>query len=612
MLRLIWIIVALAASAFAGALWFGNAPVVINAIFTFVTGSVPPDGIAGNVALTICAAVVIAATMAFLLIYIGLAAVDFYRFQGLAGRLEALRPAPGNDGDADLRNFYQAFRNDDELARLASEYGTQLHRSEKSGDEFGLAPRRLIASIPAKQIFRRELLVDRALIAPVFRYLPVAVINLGLIGLALALFVGFGAAPADAGDALTPALASSAQAGILILSMAAVSAVLMGLLYRVILVLRYQQHDRVCRAIDLQFLGPMETDYLRDLARANKSSSVSLEQAVRQGLLDMTERLENQSKQLTETFQRDTAAASERLAASVQQALSEPLGRLAEIAGQQSQDQSERTEAVLSTTLSAFVAELEKSFGNQLKEVNVLLQSSTAMAANLESTFAKAAQTLTDMSNQQSQAMVEEIRKGVAEAEKAETEARKALTTDMERFAHSMSDEVKGHSQAFQSLLNTMLDRIEYLTESAVATSAADLARTAESFGHLREMVESLVLSLTPVVNQVVDTQNRLISALEDDQAGSKVIARSASDMSAAARASRETVERFIVLAEKLSESRTAGGALPQQTQAAPAAPMPSPQAPAPADAPSDGKLSKALRQLRESAEDSARKLPKL
>jgi hypothetical protein len=437
----------------------------------------------------------------------------------------------------------------------------------------------------------------------------------GLIGLALALFIGFGGPLAEGtAGGLSPLLAVSAQAGILVLSLAAASAVVMGLLYRIVLVLRYQQHDRVCRTIDLLFQGPMEADYLRDLASANKLASTSLEQTLRQGLKDMSDRLEAQSQSLNAAVQQGAAVTSDSLSGAVHQALSEPLSRLADIVHEQTRDQGERADAVLASTLSAFTAELEKNFGNQLKDVNVLLQSTTAMAANLESTFAKAAQSMTEMADSQSQAMVEEVRKSIALAEKAETEARQALTTDMERFAGAMTDEVKNHTQAFQALLNSMLDRVEYLTESAVATSAADLARTAESFGRLREMVESLVLSLTPVVNQVVDTQNRLIGTLEDDQAASKVIARSASDMSAAARASRETVERFIVLAEKLSEGRSAATA-PQSTPAPSTAPDTAPAAAkpaAPAEGKQSGKLTDALRQLRESAESSARKLPKL
>jgi hypothetical protein len=84
--------------------------------------------------------------------------------------------------------------------------------------------------------------------------------------------------------------------------------------------------------------------------------------------------------------------------------------------------------------------------------------------------------------------------------------------------------------------------------------------------------------------------------------------------MSAAARASRETVERFIVLAEKLSEGRNATTAA-QSPSAAETAPNAAPAATKPATDTNErqgGKLTDALRQLRETAENSHRKLPKL
>jgi hypothetical protein len=250
---------------------------------------------------------------------------------------------------------------------------------------------------------------------------------------------------------------------------------------------------------------------------------------------------------------------------------------------------------------------LEAGFGDQLKDVNILLQSTTALAEGMKSSFTEAAGNLAEQGSRQAQSLADEVTKGIEQSAAREVESRQALAAELQGFATSLSNEVESHSQRFEGLLNNLLDRVEYLTESAVATSAADLTRAAESFTGLREVLESLVLSVTPILNQVVDTQERLLGTLQDEQAAGKLIARSAGDMNAAAKASRETVERFIVLAERLSESR-GGQPSGRQSRADEAKP-----AEAEKQAPGEEKsLTGALRQLRASAEEGTKKLPKL
>ena len=66
--------------------------------------------------------------------------------------------------------------------------------------------------------------------------------------------------------------------------------------------------------------------------------------------------------------------------------------------------------------------------------------------------------------------------------------------------------------------------------------------------------LQNMMTLAMPILNQIIDNQESLLTSLESDAAASKSIGRASSEMSAAAQASRETVERFITLAERMRE----------------------------------------------------------
>ncbi len=192
-------------------------------------------------------------------------------------------------------------------------------------------------------------------------------------------------------------------------------------------------------------------------------------------------------------------------------------------------------------------------------EVNALLRSSSAMAADVERSFAGIADTLSDRLASQADVFAHELRAALDAESEHHAEENKALATQLKRFSTGLAREVDKHSKRFDKFLASALDRVETITMSAVATSGEDLAKTAAAFQGLQAVVESLALSVAPLLNQVIDTQEHLLAAIEDESHAGKAIAGAASDMNAAARASRETVEKFVVLASALGGGSPAG-----------------------------------------------------
>lgn len=610
MLRLLWVVLALAVSAFAGTQWYVNGPLVVDWLNRFVFGDVPGAGMSDGVALALTGAAVVAASAAFVLIFVVLAVGDIVKHQALIAQLGHLRRAHGSEPVGELAMFLRVFRDDDELARLAADYGATLHAECLDPETQTTDRTHYRATVPAEAYFSRAALVDRALFAPVFQYVPRVLIGIGVVGLAAAVAGGTAGARASAGSGFSPAavqtLLEGVQAGSAGLVLAVLAAVLAGLVYRVAMTARYHQTDRLCQEIDTLFRGPGAVEYLRELVRDRRAETARLAATLKAGTSDLTASMSSGAERVAAAVAESAEITSEAVSEAIKDALSRPMSKIAEVSRRQAKDQSAQVEKLLKATLPAFIGELEQHFGNQIKDINAVLQSSAAMATNLEATFTEIAEKLTRQAAEQVDSLSDAFRGSLEAISEREAEGRKELASDLRRLSQTLGEEVDSHSRQFEALLNNLLNRVEYLTETAVATSAADLAQTAESFTNLRTVVESLVVSVAPILNQIVDTQERLIKALEDEGAAGKIIARSAGDMSAAARASRETVERFIVLAERLSETRSAlsadaGGR--HRNAAAPAAAGTQPAA--------DG-LGQAIRDLRQAAEDSAKKLPKL
>jgi len=126
--------------------------------------------------------------------------------------------------------------------------------------------------------------------------------------------------------------------------------------------------------------------------------------------------------------------------------------------------------------------------------------------------------------------------------------------------------------------------------------------------GELKAMTDAAVSSVTEQVSQTRETTQQALHLLTEEAGGVKSIGQAADQMAAAARASRETVERFIALAERMRDlsqtiTPSSGASLAGGMDAAPAAnikridpPLTSPE--------TAKRLSSAIRNLKQTVDD--------
>ena len=557
MLRRFWFLLAFVIAGFAGYQASLGTPALIAWLSETIAGEAAAPALGGYVALVW--AVTLATVVVFALIFIVFAVGDGLKVRHIMQGLEALREGRANGEEPSLRDFLAAFGDSEDLARLATDYGATLHaeRPERAGRDARITYR---ATVPATAYFGQGSLVDARLYVWFFCRLPTALCVLGILGLAAGLVDGIGGLRAAASASALPALAweplaSGAEGGLMALVLAAGFGLVIGVVQHLVLAARYQQNAELCHAIDALFRFGIEADYLRELASVTRGETEELRRALVNASDDLRATVRQGDERITAAIEAQAKATAAALGESVQAVLASPLTRLAEVAEASGRDQSVRVRELVEGTLAAFTAELGARFGDQLTEVNAVLVSSRAAAADIRDAFAAVAEGLTREVGRIGERFAAEL--GAAlEAERGHIGEHDALLAKrLEEVTGLLARDVEAHSRHFDTLLKDALQRVEEITHSALYTSSEDLARTASAFSGLQAVVESLALSVTPILNQVVETQNRLLDAIGDEASGGRLIAGAAKDLNAAARASRETVEKFVVLATRLSDA---------------------------------------------------------
>lgn len=118
----------------------------------------------------------------------------------------------------------------------------------------------------------------------------------------------------------------------------------------------------------------------------------------------------------------------------------------------------------------------------------------------------------------------------------------------------SLDSILKETVKTAQSLSDTYQDQLKQLSKGLNTTFKA-LKESENAFAKNNDKaVKALQDSLEKHHKALGEQQQQLIDSLEREEQGSEAIGRAAEDMLAASKASRETVERFITLAERLRE----------------------------------------------------------
>ena len=230
-------------------------------------------------------------------------------------------------------------------------------------------------------------------------------------------------------------------------------------------------------------------------------------------------------------------------------------------------DHAERdaSKAVVSA-VSGLTKEVGKSLDARLKDWQKVMDDSfkslsTVIVGGLEESLKKPMAKLAEASQQSADKMSDEARQALEAILAAFLESLgKHFGKQMKELESALQETTKA-AGAMQSAYQQSLEKYQAAVAESLADYAGSFSQTAANFESLQAAVDNLLTLSGPLLRQMIGHQEALLSALEQESASSKIIGRAASELSLAAQASRETVEQFVTLAERLREaSKTISG----------------------------------------------------
>jgi hypothetical protein len=140
-----------------------------------------------------------------------------------------------------------------------------------------------------------------------------------------------------------------------------------------------------------------------------------------------------------------------------------------------------------------------------------------------------------------------------AEARDAFRAAADKLETLSNRLAEQAASHATAASGTTERLLGGFEQGLDRLGESVFGQATGELRAAAATMRQLYESVDALCLSVAPVLNRLVDTQDALLASLPQEGRLPELMAEVTSDLKHISKAQRETVERQLQMTSELS-----------------------------------------------------------
>jgi len=554
--RNLWAGLALIISVLASILLFPQLPDIADSMTSAILDQQYVVMFRNSLWFALAAKVSVAALFAFLLAFLGPAIGDAIAVFALQRRLSsaATRSADKkNTKPLAITGFLELFGKSEPLATTARAYSGTLVSPTVPGSAKSSRAQPVFSTATAGRYFTVAGLVDKPLQWWLFRPLPAALAGLGFLCFLGALIAANGEARA-AGPATIDWSHILTQDGIPGLFMATTTALLMAFLGTATRRFRHAQTAALALSIDCLFPPLATATSLADIARQQKAAGDALAANVSK----LGDRIhQDLAKQWTETSRNSENAArlvAESLSASVEEALAKPLSKVTSATRHLTRDQSARVQKLLDGVLARFNEHLEKKFGAQLKNAEQLIKNTEQSLLRTEGSFGTAIDHFTETVQKQTADLASTIAERLSQIKETDGQRYSDLQAALDSYGKALQADVETHASRFEVAIEDVVTRASATAEDALARSAGNLSKTADSFDALYGAIENLVTLITPVLNQVIENQESLLGAIESETTASKAIGRASSEMSSAAQASRETVERFIALAERMRE----------------------------------------------------------
>lgn len=428
-------------------------------------------------ALTSVQPYVVPVTVIGLVSFAFLCFIFFYLFRSvkiinsLKKYTQSINSIKNNEPDDQLQHLQNLFVQP-EIKHAWNEFEESLHSQYEleDGEEKIV---RIRATAPSASFFSEQQLVDIPLNTEFFKHLPGILTGVGIIGTFYGLMIGL-----NHFDPSTPEQVSSSVNNLLrdVLyaflgsAFAIFASILVTWLEKLSIAKCYKYLEKFTAALDALYVSGVGEEYLASLVKSSNESATqarhlkeSLVTDLRDMLLNLAERqkVENErlATTLSSTYRESGQQFAEQVSGAIENSLKSPLDKIAGAVQTASGDQSGMVQNMLQDVLTAFMAKLDTTFGQQFTNLNDMMGQTVGSIQTMQTGFATLLQDMrqvNDDSRQGSAQLIEQLLSEMKSGQQAMQAGMNDMLTSLQASVAKMGAEGEGAGERMARQLEKM------------------------------------------------------------------------------------------------------------------------------------------------------------
>ncbi|EMM7934036.1 anti-phage defense ZorAB system ZorA [Escherichia coli] len=359
-----------------------------------------------------------------------------------------------------------------ELKHAWNEFEESLHSQYEleDGEEKIV---RIRATAPSASFFSEQQLVDIPLNTEFFKHLPGILTGVGIIGTFYGLMIGL-----NHFDPSTPEQVSSSVNNLLrdVLyaflgsAFAITFSILITWLEKFCLAKCYKYLEKFTAALDALYDSGVGEEYLASLVKSSNESATQarhLKESLVTDLRDMLLHLANSQKvenerlatTLSTTYRETGQQFAEQVSGAIENSLKSPLDKIAGAVQTASGDQSGMVQNMLQDVLTAFMAKLDTTFGQQFTNLNEMMGQTVGAIQTMQTGFGALLQDMrqvSDDSRQGSAQLIEQLLSEMKSGQQAMQAGMNDMLTSLQASVAKIGAEGEGAGERMARQLEKM------------------------------------------------------------------------------------------------------------------------------------------------------------
>ncbi|HAW0228442.1 TPA: OmpH family outer membrane protein [Escherichia coli] len=428
-------------------------------------------------ALTSVQPYMVPATVIGLVSFAFLCFIFFYFFRavkiinGLKKYTQSINGIENNEPGNQLQHLQSLFVQP-ELKHAWNEFEESLHSQYEleDGEEKIV---RIRATAPSASFFSEQQLVDIPLNTEFFKHLPGILTGVGIIGTFYGLMIGL-----NHFDPSTPEQVSSSVNNLLrdVLyaflgsAFAITFSILITWLEKFCLAKCYKYLEKFTAALDALYDSGVGEEYLASLVKSSNESATQarhLKESLVTDLRDMllhlanSQKLENErlATTLSTTYRETGQQFAEQVSGAIENSLKSPLDKIAGAVQTASGDQSGMVQNMLQDVLTAFMAKLDTTFGQQFTNLNEMMGQTVGAIQTMQTGFGALLQDMrqvSDDSRQGSAQLIEQLLSEMKSGQQAMQAGMNDMLTSLQTSVAKIGAEGEGAGERMARQLEKM------------------------------------------------------------------------------------------------------------------------------------------------------------